>query len=88
MAVERRHDKKSPTQNPNEFFRCDQQGGKHGMPTSVPDKLASGPMREQLMGNPNLSGSMDPSVTTKKGRTGGSVHEGHGVSEKTVHPVG
>lgn len=55
MAISRRFDKKSPTQNPVSFFECEQHGGKHGKPTSVPDKLKSGAMREKIMGRSDLA---------------------------------
>ena len=56
MAVSRSHDTKSPTQNPVSFFKGEQQGGQYGSPTSVPQKLSGGPMREQVMGRASLSG--------------------------------
>lgn len=83
MAIQRGHHSKAPTNNPNDIFKCDALGTTYGTPGSVPEVLSSGPMREQLMGNPNLHGNMDPSVSTRKGRTGGSSNEGHGH-----HPVG
>lgn len=56
MAISRSHDKKSPSQNPSEFFKGVQQGGCYGVPTSVPQTLTSGPQREKVMGIPALSG--------------------------------
>lgn len=55
MAVTHKMPKKSPSQNPVDFFECKQQGGTHGSPTRVPDVLKSGPMREHVMGRKNLS---------------------------------
>ncbi len=55
MAISKEHAKKSPTQNPTSFFKMEQQGGSQGKPTSVPDKLSGGPMREPLMGRSELS---------------------------------
>lgn len=55
MAVSRTQSKKAPSQSPVAFFKCEQQGGAHGKPTSVPDKLTGGPMREQIYGRKNLS---------------------------------
>lgn len=55
MAVTRKIDKKAPTQKPTAFFKCEQQGGTHGKPTHVPDKLEGGPMRETTWGRPTLS---------------------------------
>lgn len=55
MAVSRSSSKKAPTQNPVAFFECEQQGGKHGKPTSIPDVLKSGAMREKIHGRKNLS---------------------------------
>ena len=60
MAVSRSHMKKSPTQNPTAFFKCEQSGGAHGSPGSVPDRLSGGPMREKINGNSVLSGNMNP----------------------------
>lgn len=50
MAISRSHEKKSPSQNPNSFYKSEQQGGAYGKPTSVPDKLSGGPMREKIYG--------------------------------------
>ena len=55
MAVSRSHSKKEPSQNPVSFFECQQQGGTHGKPTRVPDKLKSGTMREKIYGRKDLS---------------------------------
>ena len=55
MAVTRNMPKKAPTQNPVDFFECKQQGGAHGMPTKVGDRLTDGPMREKIYGRPSLS---------------------------------
>lgn len=51
MAISKTHDKKSPNQNPVDFYKSQQFGGPLGKGTqSVPDKLTGGPMREQVMG--------------------------------------
>ena len=50
MAISRSHDKKSPSQKPNDFYKGMQQGGSEGKPSSVPEKLPSGPMRERVYG--------------------------------------
>lgn len=55
MAISRNMPKKSPTQNPVDFFECKQQGGTHGSPTRVPDVLKSGKMREHIHGRKALS---------------------------------
>lgn len=55
MAVSRSHSKKAPTQAPTPFFECQQQGGTHGKPTTVGDRLRSGTMREKVYGRKNLS---------------------------------
>lgn len=55
MAVNRTISKKAPSQNPVDFFKCKAQGGTHGKPQSVGDKLTGGPMREQIYGRKTLS---------------------------------
>lgn len=55
MAVSRSMPKKAPSQNPVSTFKCEQQGGAHGTPTKVGDKLSGGPMREQIYGRKSLS---------------------------------
>jgi hypothetical protein len=55
MAISRNMPKKAPTQSPVKFAMLEQQGGKHGKPTKVPDVLKSGPMREELWGRKDLS---------------------------------
>ena len=55
MAVTKKMPKKAPTQNPTAFYKLEQQGGTHGKPTSVGDKLTGGPMREQIFGRKSLS---------------------------------
>lgn len=54
MAVSRSHSKKAPTQSPTSFFKCEPQGGTHGTPTKVGDKLSGGPMREKIFGRKSL----------------------------------
>jgi hypothetical protein len=56
MAVSRSFDKKAPSQNPVKFFECEQFGGARGLKHQpVPDKIASGPVREKIYGRPDLS---------------------------------
>lgn len=55
MAVTRTISKKAPSQQPKDFFECKQQGGTHGKPMKVGDKLPSGAMREQIYGRKSLS---------------------------------
>ena len=88
MGISREHHSKAPTDDPSEFYKCEAMGTIYGTPKSVPAMLKSGPLREQLHGNPNLNGTQNPSASTKRGRTGGSQHEGHGTSEASIHPVG
>lgn len=56
MAISKTHDKKSPSQNPVDFYKSAPQGGAHGKPTSVPDQLKGGPMREKVMGGSGKGG--------------------------------
>jgi hypothetical protein len=59
MAVDRSHGKKSPSQNPIDFYMLKQAGGAYGMPTKVPDTFNTKTAdREKLMGRPNLSTTM------------------------------
>lgn len=55
MAISRGFSKKAPTQAPTKFFECQQQGGTHGKPTRVGDRLQSGAMREKINGRESLS---------------------------------
>lgn len=48
MAVSRTIHPKAPSQNPVDFYKGVQHGGAMGKPTSVPEKLKGGPMREQM----------------------------------------
>jgi hypothetical protein len=48
MAIKRDVPPKRPSQNPVAFFKGKQQGGSHGTPSSVPEKLQGGPMREKM----------------------------------------
>jgi hypothetical protein len=50
MAVSRSHAPKQPSQNPTAFYKGEQSGGAYGKPTSVPEKLSGGPMREKVYG--------------------------------------
>ena len=58
MAVDKSHGKKAPSQNPVDFYMMKQQGGAYGMPSKVGDTLKGGPMKEKIMGRPNLSTTM------------------------------
>lgn len=55
MAISRDHPKKSPSQNPVDFYHSRQQGGAHGKPTRVPDELNGGKLVEKVMGKKDLS---------------------------------
>jgi len=57
MAIDRKSDKKAPSQNPNDFYDCEQngKGTTQGGGAKVPDRLTSGPMREKIYGRPDLS---------------------------------
>ena len=55
MAINRGFSKKAPSQAPTKFFECQQQGGAHGSPTKVGDRLTDGPMREKIYGRQSLS---------------------------------
>jgi len=52
MAITKSRDsKKSPSQNPTDFFKGKQSGGAHGKAGyTAPEKLSGGPMREKVMG--------------------------------------
>ena len=55
MAVSKSHAKKSPNQNPVDFYKSKQFGGARGMSTQkVGDRLTGGPMREQIDGRKSL----------------------------------
>ncbi len=55
MAISKTHAKKSPTQNPTDFYKSKQSGGAEGKGGGrVPDKLSGGPMREQIYGRKDL----------------------------------
>lgn len=55
MAIARSHAKKSPSQNPKDFFECKQKGGADGKSAYLaPDKLASGTQREKIYGRKDL----------------------------------
>lgn len=56
MAISSSHDKKSPNQNPTDFYKSQQFGGARGQTKeSVPQELPSGPQRENVMGNKALA---------------------------------
>lgn len=48
MAVDRKIHPKAPSQNPVGFYESKQQGGAHGKPEKVGERLKSGPMREKM----------------------------------------
>lgn len=56
MSISKTHDKKSPTQNPVDFYKSKQFGGAPGgapggsQKQSVPDQLTGGPQRENVLG--------------------------------------
>jgi hypothetical protein len=50
MAISKTHAKKSPSQNPVDFYKMKQAGGARGKPTSVPDKLNGGTCKEKVYG--------------------------------------
>lgn len=55
MSVSKTHSKKSPSQNPVDFYEMKQSGGAEGKGGStVPDKLSSGKMREQIYGRKGM----------------------------------
>ena len=47
--------RKAPSQQGKDFFQCKQQGGAQGSPSSIPNKPASGKMREKIFGHPELN---------------------------------
>ncbi len=50
MAISKPSGRKAPSQNPVDFYKSKQQGGARGAPSSVPQKLTGGPMREKIEG--------------------------------------
>ena len=48
MAVAKTHAPKAPSQKPTDFYKLKQQGGTHGKPQSVSEKMTGGPMREKM----------------------------------------
>lgn len=48
MPISRKIEPKAPSQNPTAFYKGEQQGGAYGKPSSVPEKLKGGPMREKM----------------------------------------
>lgn len=59
MAISKTHDKKSPNQNPVDFYKLKQFGGPLGLssPQKVGDRLSGGPMLEKIDGRPALGKS-------------------------------
>ena len=55
MPIARSHSKKSPSQNPVDFYALKQAGGAEGKSSGrVPDKLSSGKQRELVYGKKSL----------------------------------
>lgn len=55
MPISRSHSKKSPTQNPVDFYKSKQFGGAEGKGAQkVGDRLTGGPMKEQIDGRKSL----------------------------------
>ncbi len=55
MPISRDNAKKSPNQNPVDFYKSEQAGGARGQTTQrVPDELTGGPQREKVMGKKEL----------------------------------
>ena len=55
MAISRSHSKKSPNQNPVDFYETKQKGGPEGKSSyTAPDKLSSGTQREKIYGRKSL----------------------------------
>lgn len=48
MAVSKSHSPKAPSQNPVKFYEGKQQGGRHGKPEKVGERLKGGPTREKM----------------------------------------
>lgn len=48
MAVSKTHSPKAPSQNPTSFYQGKVQGGTHGKPERVPERLKGGPIREKM----------------------------------------
>lgn len=48
MAISRTNTPKAPTQRPTDFYKGKTQGGPHGTPERVPERLQGGPMREKM----------------------------------------
>lgn len=64
MPVAKTHAKKSPTQNPTDFYKLKQAGGAEGsVAGKVGDKLTGGPMMEKIYGRSTLSSQ---TLTKKK----------------------
>lgn len=48
MAIKRDIPPKAPSQNPVDFYKGKQQGGAHGSPSNVGERLKGGPTREKM----------------------------------------
>ena len=51
MPISKPSGRKAPSQSPVAFYKGQQQGGARGKPSSVPQKLTGGPMREKIEGS-------------------------------------
>jgi hypothetical protein len=55
MAISKTNPRKSPNQNPVDFYKLKQHGGPLGNSNQkVPEELKGGPMREKIMGRKDL----------------------------------
>lgn len=55
MAISKSHSKKSPSQNPVDFYHLKQAGGAEGKSNGrVPDKLNGGKLREKVYGTKGM----------------------------------
>jgi hypothetical protein len=50
MAISQPSGRRAPSQNPVDFYKGKQQGGARGAPSSVPQKLNGGGLREKVEG--------------------------------------
>ncbi|WP_161966564.1 hypothetical protein [Paraburkholderia graminis] len=48
MAISKSNTPKAPSQSPTSFYQGKQQGGAHGKPEKVGERLKGGPMREKM----------------------------------------
>ena len=75
MGISRSVMKKSPSASPTEFYKLEAPGVGDGgsvsgaSPSKVPDRLSGGPMRERIMGNPDLGREMSATRSTRRQRS-------------------